>query len=471
TIEIPNNATVGINYTGNGESGIALGSAVATGATEAQICWNCHDGHGVSEWGVNSQTATGSSPYNYGNVTSSNWTTATWSSSRSQFAYKAGAIQSTHTANPSVTDANLGGANYSKTETKNAVGDIRCSYCHDVHELANASGDTAAGKPYLRGSWRGNPYEEDGAPRSSYANTTYFATDAEEFGQVPRAAITGNLKIGGYWIDQNNVVPMSSGTGDGTPATNPTGSWSVDQFGGMCALCHGGGNSSWTATEVDNIDEKIGESLWLGTNGHANSVKGGTGAGSANSFNVFGTHGGDAPGTGVGLLNNTPRQHYVGSTAPANNENNVGFRSANGNAWGYSPRLQGGNTRPYSYQVDNWNVDESGATKEDKYHSFSCSKCHNPHASRLPKLMITNCLDTVHNTWDNQFQLNGAGSALNDNTEIAQWSSAQNCHRYSQSNNTNTSTPEYRASRVAAPNPSGPGWNYVTPWKQTTTTP
>jgi len=116
-------------------------------------------------------------------------------------------------------------------------------------------------------------------------------------------------------------------------------------------------------------------------------------------------------------------------------------------------------------------VDETGATKENQYHKFSCSKCHNPHASRLPKLMITNCLDTVHNTWDNQFQMVTASSTLNNNRELAQWTSAQNCHRYSESNNTTTTTPEYRASRLASPAGSGAGWNKVTPWKQTTTTP
>jgi hypothetical protein len=30
-------------------------------------------------------------------------------------------------------------------------------------------------------------------------------------------------------------------------------------------------------------------------------------------------------------------------------------------------------------------------------HSFPCSKCHTPHSSRLPRLMITNCLDYNHN--------------------------------------------------------------------------
>jgi len=152
TIEIPNYNAVGINYASNDEAGISLGSDVATGNTEAQICWNCHDLHGVSEWETNTQSATGGSPYNYGMLDQSNWNSAVWSSAN--FPYKERSIQSTHSVNPAVAAPGV-----------DAVDLIRCSYCHDVHELAMAPNDTAAGKPYLRGSWKGNPYREDGAPR------------------------------------------------------------------------------------------------------------------------------------------------------------------------------------------------------------------------------------------------------------------------------------------------------------------
>lgn len=460
-VTIANNATMGINYAKTG--GIHIGGTATTKTTQAEICWECHDkaANAVSEWNANAQTATGSSPYNYGVLSSSNWTTATWSSSRAQFAYKSGAIQSTHTANPLVTDAALTGAAYGYTETKNTVDQILCSNCHDVHELALTTGDTAAGKPYLRGSWRGNPYEEDGAPRSLYANTTYFP-DVGGWGAVPRGDVT-QRRLGGYWIDQNNAVPMTATTtGNGTAALNPTLTWTVDQFGGLCALCHGGGNASWTALEVDGIDQKATEGLWIGANGHANAVKGGTGATSANSANVFTARLGDTT-----IANNNPRQHYFGQVDPADSVATSGFRSTDGLS--YTPNLTGGS--PQMYNTDSWVVDETGATKESQYHKFSCSKCHNPHASRLPKLLITNCLDTVHNTWDNQFQLNASTGTANVNREIAQWTSAQNCHRYSESNNATTTVPEYRASRTASPAGAGAGWNKVTPWKQTLNVP
>ena len=37
-----------------------------------------------------------------------------------------------------------------------------------------------------------------------------------------------------------------------------------------------------------------------------------------------------------------------------------------------------------------------GANASNAIHAYSCSKCHTPHNSCLPRLMITNCLDYKH---------------------------------------------------------------------------
>ena len=481
TVIIPNNTAVGIDYSSPGHSGISLGSVTVTGATEAQICWTCHDSHGISEWGDNMHAATGDSPYDYGSVDDSNWTLATWSSGHTEFAYKTGAIQSTHTANPSVSDVALTGSDYAYSETLNAVADIRCSYCHDVHELAQAPGDTAAGKPYLRGSWRGNPYEEDGAPRASYAGTSYFPSISQTnqnggssgWGAVPRASESQNY-LGGYWVDENNVVPMTATTSaDGTPALNPTSGWSTDDFAGLCFLCHMTGEGI-VAGKVDNMDQTTGEALWLGTNGHANAVKGGTGSSSPNAFNAFGTRGATT------WFDNNPPMNYVdfvqnsttygcldkkGDIVAGNGPGekcNVGFRGSLGE--GYAPAISP--NQNFMWGVHQWGVTVDSSTI-DSYHQFSCSKCHNPHASRLPKLMITNCLDTKHNTWDNQFQLNSAGGTNNDDREMAGWTSAQNCHRLARINPNAGNSQEYRSGAVDG---VGDGWNKVTPWTSATNT-
>ena len=108
-----------------------------------------------------------------------------------------------------------------------------------------------------------------------------------------------------------------------------------------------------------------------------------------------------------------------------------------------------------SYNDFAWSVSVDTGTVDDTFHNFTCSKCHNPHASRLPRLMITNCLDVRHNTWDNDFT--GASNwatwesnTRNNNRELAYASTAQNCHRY--------------ADMPAGGAVEEPGWNSVTPW-------
>jgi len=104
-------------------------------------------------------------------------------------------------------------------------------------------------------------------------------------------------------------------------------------------------------------------------------------------------------------------------------------------------------------------LDLRGTVVNANFHSFPCSKCHNPHASRLPRLMITNCLDTKQNTWDNQYQVCAVDSpAVNQNRSISNWSTAQNCHRVRGDDPSDTRD-------TAAPDlPGNRGWNTVTPW-------
>jgi cytochrome c5 len=461
-IAIKNNTTVGINYghtVDTGINGFVLGGDNTTGTTEAQICWNCHDGLGISEWGVNNKAATGSSPYNYGTLTTSNWTTANWSSSRSQFSFKTGAIQSTHTANPDVTDANLSGSAYGYSESPNNVADIRCSYCHDVHNLDNATGDTVSASPYLRGTWMGNPYEEDGPPRSGTGNNVATASagaygNLNNWGSVPRAD-AGMRYLGGFYIDQNNAVPMSTtATSSGTAATNPTNGWTLASSAGLCTLCHG--------TNVDGMDQKTGEALWVGTNGNSNAVIGGSGSARVNIYDARG-----------GSTGNNPYAHYSGWTTDPG-RSNQGFRgNATGTMAGYNLPHVGtagtpgsGTTRPYKYRTITGSIEAltpavqvAGQTAaQTQYHKFSCSKCHNPHASRLPKLMITNCLDTKHNTWDNQYQT--VNTTNNVNVTLSNFTSAQNCHRL-----TGDDPDDTRDARGHnGTGYSGAGWNKVTPW-------
>ncbi|NJC87132.1 MAG: hypothetical protein FIB02_01135 [Desulfuromonas sp.] len=567
-VNIPNNATVGINYVGTQHGGIKLGgpgthASIATKTTEAEICWGCHDAMGtanvkkatitftattivdsgaglgvftvgkplkvmgssvvannkwvtptavaagtltfpaatftadatagemitlqdfVSEWGKNSYQAGAAAAsqyqYDYGSLSTSNWTTATWTSGQAKFGYKTSKIQSTHAAN-SAGASTVTGTAYAYKESPDNVALIRCSYCHDVHDAVGPNGP-----PYLRGTWWGNPYEEDGAPQAA---TAYSVT--APFGAVPRGNGANQTYIGGFFIDINNVRPGTAGAAaNGTASANPTatggtgtgGAWTLADSAGLCTLCHGNNPSTmnWNTTETN---------MWFSANGHANAVIGGTGnvpAGTA--ANIFDLRGGTLSTTGA---TNTPAMHYWGGTATTGvapgDVGTYGFRNGGNSGYNYTPSLSSvsENNEITTPGTNRWGtITIDAATINSQYHKFSCSKCHNPHASRLPKLMITNCLDTKHNTWDDSYQLNASNGAINTNRSISNWSTAQNCHRVGGIIPANRLIPgdsttggptgnglyaepvdtgAVEATKGTGTNYSNRGWNTVTPW-------
>ena len=450
---LANSSQVGINYRSGGiHVRKQVGGTGTSYNTEAEWCWGCHDksGNDISEWGTdtgNNNLATeppNGSNYDYGFVTSSNWTTATWSSKYStaagfpsnEFGYKTGAIQSTHstsfTANAqnsynsvSPVGSPLAGSDFGYTEAPDAASTIRCSNCHDVHSLNFAAGDNPTddpvlnAPPYLRGTWVRNPYLEDGAPWGKD-----YTTVIASYGAVPRA---GGNEMGGYQIDQNN--------------SNPTAGLALATSAGLCTLCHG--------VNVDSMDEVAGENLWIGTNGHSASAQGGTGS---VAFNVFGDGVGGRPVAAQDSLGKESDldvfNQSVLDPAYTATTKGYGYRSREGSVV-YGPAVA---SQGYSFNDYFWGATPAGTVPETGYHAFTCSKCHNPHASRLPKLMITNCLDARHNTWQssansgNNTQDFWVGDPADVGEKAATWNTAQNCHRYD--SNTN----------------GGGGWNTVTPW-------
>ena len=129
-----------------------------------------------------------------------------------------------------------------------------------------------------------------------------------------------------------------------------------------------------------------------------------------------------------------------------------GFRSVYKGTYGWliEPKIDAN----YAYTLYSWGATQDNGTINKGYHSFTCSKCHNPHASRLPKLLITNCLDTKQNTWDDLKVIAGTSggetlspNADNNNKSFSNLTSAQNCHRLGD----------------PAQNGTGGGWNLVTP--------
>ena len=84
--------------------------------------------------------------------------------------------------------------------------------------------------------------------------------------------------------------------------------------------------------------------------------------------------------------------------------------------------------------VKGWGVNDK--------HSFTCSKCHVPHVSRLPRLMQTNCLDTKHRGRVVSGGVPGNGGSYGSFPKGRNYS-GQNCHPDGAwpNNNWNVKTP------------------------------
>jgi len=451
---------------------VHLGGEWTTGSTEAEICWNCHGtDDAVNEWGYNTDTngtswpvvqipdvsgGTGGS-YNYGWLYSdTGWTALTpyWVNTNdpAQGMYRKDGYQHDPNTNPSYAlsrritsvhsvdftvgadpgssvamnvDAN-GNVIRDATQVLEPRSAIRCSYCHDVHDLNKASNDAQSGPPHLRGSWMGNPYPPDMPPLSGYSYPTTggpgplsvgnrFSTsgprgDGQFSEPVPRlwGDATSRAK-GGYFIDANSGRPTDD------PAYDTLG-----EVAGLCTLCHG--------TDVDNMDYYTGSSLWRSdqVNGHSNSTLGGTGANAVDLFDARRTTGNwlyMAHQDGVNVWR-YGRQSGARSSAPFRADFSS-FRPARNSGQYAPPRNTGwyggtaGSTTKgaqYStwYSAGGVGTDGVNATA----HKFPCSKCHSPHATGLPALLITNCLDKDVSNWS------AAGGAANPSVQ-----QANNCHR------------------------------------------
>ncbi|MBW2505327.1 MAG: fibronectin type III domain-containing protein [Deltaproteobacteria bacterium] len=476
---VNNNPAVGINYKSGGiHIRKVIGGRTTLNSGEpidtlAEICWGCHENQTplISEWGTDDApynyvtgpyyddsdglSAADGSVYDFGDLpTQTSWAGAEWNSAKPEFGYKAGIIQSVHSTDPTgVATVSWDAANGRYNEVADDVSKIRCTNCHDVHDLNKADNDTVSGAPYLRGTWKSNPYEEDGAPWSKTYSLPPEAGTVDDFGPVPRAGIYYD-ELGGYYIDQNNVIP-----GTTTRAPYPTSGWTLENSAGLCLYCH---------ENVDDMDKVDDGNLWLGTNGHSNSAIGGKGSNKANIFDF--SHGRPTPNNPAGTLGNEDRanivadmamQSRVGPLLDANEDYMYGYRSAKGGSSNYLDPLIATN---YAYNQYDWGAQSNASTIDTMYHQFSCSKCHNPHASRLPKLMITNCLDIRHNTWDDAQSdpQNSFTHASNDPVDrgmpAAYYASAQNCHRFDPARGDTDNDNIYDNTALRG------GWNKVTPW-------
>ena len=215
---------LGIAYTNAG--GIDLGgpgtvASINAKTTEAEICWGCHDAVAtpVSEWGYNTKTTPAGYPVttfatadgnpeteNHGWIYTSasyatkisDWTQGFWMSAYDSLLKRR--VASVHTANldpagqSSSVAANVRGERDGRANLPDPgeQGDDPLFVLPRRPQPEQGSGRHQTGKPYLRGTWVGDPYPPELPPRSTYSYTTAVSPWAT----TPRGLSTAGTRAG-----------------------------------------------------------------------------------------------------------------------------------------------------------------------------------------------------------------------------------------------------------------------------------
>ncbi|MFC1855759.1 hypothetical protein ACFL2A_04395, partial [Thermodesulfobacteriota bacterium] len=453
---------------------------------EEKLCWDCH--------------TDAMDYYGDGLGGSSDWE-GNWNATNSIVPYKAGAFVSSHfypskwqdiggPGGESVTWTITGSGTTASGQPTGDRNMIYCSTCHDPHGIAPGTADMEYMVPILRGTWMTSPYKEDRAPGSvsdmapTVWNTSWNPAakgysgvdiDGHYFGPVPRATnhkLRADVEAGagyptslqantsgwdGFFIDQNTF----------NPAVNGGYMFETDmQFAGLCLTlgCHDQGSllSAWGGHNVvagwslgvsdpnalDIVDSTVGTRT-AGTEGNLNAVDAGTG--SEWMMQYYGD-------PTVVDYDVTPRMYGTRSVDLTINN----YREPHiSDRYAFAQNTQAGTPVLASTWKLSYADQTGGDSIQQGYHKYSCSKCHTPHASRLKRLMRTNCLDNgVPGDYndDNAAQGVPTGShtpasatdtytavVTNKNTMNPE---APNCHSVAGSKGTGVNS----------------GWNTITPW-------
>jgi hypothetical protein len=411
------------NETGNRYDGVGN----PTYTSEEQLCWGCHP-DGMDYRGDDSDTASSDL---------AEWQ-GTWNNST--HTVKTGGFRSSHFY--------PNRANMANSWTSTPSGDrtnISCSTCHDPHGVDTSGNFPSYMVPILRGSWLTSPYLEDSPPEGYQADTYWEwrnqANDTPS-GEVKGARMSPDLAdnrapdkghgyaansdtgMPGYFIDDNTfgVYGGNTTTASGQDAgvwwhygsapANATDTVVNGNKGSKqnvyvkhmdSVATYPGGTQTQTVTAYDGVTN-----MTVGASLSANRV-----AGLCEACHLF-----DDTTSAGDLGNYTGHKTVVG----------IDSRSVWNVSWtkmftrpymhmkhryDFATEIGGDTKKGFNYLQDcsrgdpkdkagyhdgecgyHWGVDpEPARSVQDNYHKFSCSKCHTPHASRLPRLMQTNCLD------------------------------------------------------------------------------
>lgn len=358
------------------------------------VCFDCHNSHGSTASGIMSS---------YSSATGR---------------YKGGILKTTN--------AGIGGysATYTPTAGGSAAAPSKNAYnagaalCFDCHNTASSSATMPWGYTGTYNAtqaifgYRDAPY---------FGNNSFGTGTRYPYKNLSSATRSSKLNRGGHFGVSS---PM------GTAVTKP--------INGLCTPCHDPhGVTTNTALVSDpNYAVPLLKGTWMTSPYkedtapvNKNEARGGTNDGSTN-----GTTGGSTTRPIRQLVGSTPLYFIDQNTfATTTNTNQPNYGSAqNAPSWTFpnagarmtqtdtqfaglclqchaksvlAPKA-GQNVAPDAWKsvsrihgtVKGWATTAAGSdgNASNAIHSYSCSKCHSPHNSNLPRLMVTNCLDYTH---------------------------------------------------------------------------
>jgi hypothetical protein len=301
-------------------------------------------------------------------------------------------------------------------------------------------------KVYLRGTWYSSPYNEDGAPGAGSGGATGgFTYPANDDGYIDG---TDNSKTSGSWggdIEWADDPTPSGTTGNPPHLVGPNHMVRIQSLNTVTD--RGTDETDWPAHKWGaHLDDNVyGTSGYLGHNPYRNNDAPSTSV-SLNTPNHYDYSQVGAENAQLcmmchGALSNlkslwsghnvvrggttdhtadifTPRmaisQHYMYNQVEdsfAGNGIDTGYAGEltdDGKMWGTGSyynwaidlpgQVQNGitvDTETVARQVGGGGggTVNAGTNPKQKYHQFTCSKCHTPHASANGRLMITNCMN------------------------------------------------------------------------------
>jgi predicted CXXCH cytochrome family protein len=127
----------------------------------------------------------------------------------------------------------------------------------------------------------------------------------------------------------------------------------------------------------------------------------------------------------------------------------------------------------------------TGLNKSNAVHAFTCSKCHTPHNSKLPRLLVTNCLDVKHRgrvtssgsmdapytqsrgsdgAGAGRFPQGGGGTGSRPRGTAHQWFFGKQVKSTAIASTSQTLCHQTATSGGATYSPAGQLWNSKSPW-------